>query len=835
MGKIIKKGEKGAASNYITRAQAIRKLQLSLSDFRRICILKGIYPHEPKNKKKVGKGSTAPRTYYFKKDIQYLLHEPILQKFRDIKSHQRKLFKALTKREWAVAKSLESQTPKYSLDHVVKERYPSFVDALRDLDDALSIIFLFASLPSDSIIKPSRISNCQRLASEFQHYIIASKSLTKVFVSIKGIYYQAKIHGQDVTWIVPFQFSSEVPADVDLKIMSTFLELYETLLSFVNFKLYSELNYAYPPQVDSTREAGGAGLNAYILASADGKELLDSLSTGARSGKSKEAKKKLQKRLKTLHNKLEELNDADQEMDEDEEEEDDENEDDLGVPKTVVDPVDITEQLPSLEDASIQDEEKQRLLFKDLVFYLSREVPLNSLEFVIRSFGGKVGWDITSGAGSEFEESDSRITHTIVDRPLPKDAIKYENREYLQPQWVYDCINAKKLIKTKGYHPGETLPPHLSPFGNGPDGYDPTNPMAEDENEDAEEEDVTDGKDQDVVMENGEDAEGDEEEEEDDEESGEVEMDDDEDEAIYKAELEAEAAGLTFSEYMEKLEKEEGSSAAKKLKSTAKAAAVSDKKRKASQAELEAAEEKELAIMMMSKKDRRLYNQIQFGKNKKQAEADALRAKKAELEKTAKKQKTAVTAPAEEGNVEAEAKKEIKTTKKQKNEASKSEVPKPEPSSKKQPSEVPKATTEDLSTSKKSSANLDKSGSSESAEAKKHVKWAKNEELRKVAEFDKNFAPATSIIKSDKLPKTTKSEYGPTGIIKPAKKSSVNGASSKLAAARDGEVEEQVPKKKKKSAVVKTTLLKKAMPTVMKAVKAAKSKISGGFIVKKKS
>lgn len=52
---------------------------------RRLCILKGIYPHEPKHKKKVNKGSTAARTFYLVKDIRFLLHEPIVSKFRDYK------------------------------------------------------------------------------------------------------------------------------------------------------------------------------------------------------------------------------------------------------------------------------------------------------------------------------------------------------------------------------------------------------------------------------------------------------------------------------------------------------------------------------------------------------------------------------------------------------------------------------------------------------------------------------------------------------------------------------------------------------------------------------
>lgn len=89
-------------------------------------------------------------------------------------------------------------------------RYPTFQTALQDLDDALSTLFLFSNLPTIHSIDAATIRNCERLTAEFQHYIIRSKSLRKCFLSIKGIYYQAEIAGEKITWVVPYKFSQYV-------------------------------------------------------------------------------------------------------------------------------------------------------------------------------------------------------------------------------------------------------------------------------------------------------------------------------------------------------------------------------------------------------------------------------------------------------------------------------------------------------------------------------------------------------------------------------------------------------------------------------------------------
>ncbi|KAG6100806.1 mRNA-binding ribosome synthesis protein nop7 [Claviceps sp. LM220 group G6] len=661
MPRIKKKGQAGAAKNYLTRNQALRKLQISLPDFRQLCIWKGIYPREPRSKKKVSKSSTASTTFYYAKDIQYLLHEPLLQKFRDQKVLEKKISKALGRGDVGDAQRLEGNAsrpektgkPRYTLDKIILERYNTHYDALRDLDDCLSMLFLFANLPSTSSVPAKMIARCEKLCLEFQHYLIVSKSVTKSFLSIKGVYYQANIQGEQVLWVVPYKFNQRIVGDVDFRIMGTFVEFYMTLLSFVNLKLYASVGLKYPPKFDAAKDANAAELGAFTL---EGKKLVcaeEEKKTEKASSHEVDPKTQaaVNKVLKTIKAGTEEAA-VGKDVEAGASAADDEDQTNSGAIDKF-EPVAPGGDVLFQPAASANDHAK---LFSDCTFYLSRETPRQSLEFLLKAFGCKrVGWDPVLGDGAfTTNELDPNITHQIVDRP-PIEAVaegsdadeednqtsqklavnrRVPGRIYVQPQWVWDSINDVELKEPHLYAPGAALPPHLSPFVRNAQGaYDPTVPLEDQEPEaealeaDEDADETVEGMDVDED-EQDDDEEGDEDEDEDEEgdDQMDVEVDDDEsadEDALRQQELEAELTGAPV-----------------KSKATNVKAKAKDQARKAlSKKAKEEAEDLERAKGMLSKKKRKLYEQMIYTNNKKSAEDQKLRSKRRKLEKEKAKTK----------------------------------------------------------------------------------------------------------------------------------------------------------------------------------------------------
>lgn len=397
--------------------------------------------------------------------------------------------------------------------------------------------------------------------------------------------------------------------------MLTFLEFHQSLLGFVNYKLYADINMMYPPQLDARLEESGAGLlSSYVMRPVEELALVgaaDEAMVAAVDTADKKRQKVLRKeaiqKLKTLNEKLadldsEEASAIDADMD--------------GMD------ADINNDADSCARASTS-------LFSNVVVFLSREVPRYSLEFVLRAFGATVCYPETSGLGSPYDESAPEITHQIVDRP---EVNVVPGRVYVQPQWVYDSINRGELVKETDYGVGKLLPPHLSPFVTYREGdYVPEQDQHEDavngEMDDVMEESVdvasatasktttTDS----VIIAKAKQMLG----------SGEAT-----EAHVEQLELEAEAAGIPYSEFAATTTTKTTMTTRSITASTGTAIEPAQlvkqrqQQKQEQQRKREEQERRELAKMVMSNKQRKLLDCIDKGKAKRLAEADTLRAKK---------------------------------------------------------------------------------------------------------------------------------------------------------------------------------------------------------------
>lgn len=209
--------------------------------------------------------------------------------------------------------------------------------------------------------------------------------------------------GVQITWLQPYRFNQRLPFDVDYKIMGTFLEFYQALLKFANFKLFADIGQRYPLGDSYPQSKTSTYLDPALV-------------------------KKMQSHVQKLSDA------ADQEA------------------LTNSEFMDA----PEMQQITQRSEQlkKQRKLLANCNFWMGRETPVYILQYLILSFGG-------SYVLQDDEPSLDGVTHICMDR-IPASLEK--GKEYVQPQYIVDCQNNLFLLPTKPYLPGQPAPPHLSPF-----------------------------------------------------------------------------------------------------------------------------------------------------------------------------------------------------------------------------------------------------------------------------------------------------------------------------------------------------------------------------------
>lgn len=388
--------------------------------------------------------------------------------------------------------------------------------------------------------------------------------------------------------------------------MLTFLELYQTLLGFVFFKLYTDASLVYPPPLDDKKDEGGAGVGAFVLQEAA------HTTVSVTSKKVKEVQidgkrvtsKDVRQTIKSIAAAVS-GNDEDVQMAVTTAEEpsaDLADEDFVAHPSTS-NPQEAAS-LPTFSTLSDLPHAGSSILFAPYTFWLSRETSRPIFEFLVRSFGGRIGWPETSGSGSPFDEVEESITHVIIDRPAvemedetDEQRERRRRRKFVQPQWIVDCINAGKILLEEPYAQGKTLPPHLSPFEDRANSYDPI------VNLDAADVGMEEAESDEVSEPEGSESEGDGEDDEDLPETAALKAAATAEDAaaLRAAELEAEAAGVDFGTFEKEARKARG-----KVKKVEEVPIV--------------ASEDDMNKMMMSNKQRKLYERMKHGERKRTVE-----------------------------------------------------------------------------------------------------------------------------------------------------------------------------------------------------------------------
>uniref|UniRef100_A0A1I8FEU3 BRCT domain-containing protein n=1 Tax=Macrostomum lignano TaxID=282301 RepID=A0A1I8FEU3_9PLAT len=360
---------RGEATTFISRKQALKRLQLSLKRLPPA----GVYPqearHASRQQRRVNKGSSTPKVYYHLKDIQFLGHERVMQKLRDIKAHLKKAKRAKERGEMHTVDRLQRNFPAYTPGPHHPGALPAFEDAVRDLDDCLCLCFLFSRLPKERGVPVEQIRLSARLTVQFLHWVIAARALRKR-TSTSACPWCGRCRTSWACTTRPM-WTSKFCALSTIFTPPCWVWDWLTRLRWLT---------RWTPPTTARRRGH--------------EEFMASLNQPLLSRRGGEAE---------------------------------------GNPAEPDDFPDEEAEGAEAASAARRKARAQQRLFNGCRFFLNRETPRQILCFV--------SWSPLSGPGSRYPESDQRVTHQIVDRPLGDSRLS--GRAYVQPQWVFDDCTSR--------------------------------------------------------------------------------------------------------------------------------------------------------------------------------------------------------------------------------------------------------------------------------------------------------------------------------------------------------------------------------------------------------
>lgn len=261
-------------------------------------------------------------------------------------------------------------------------------------------------------------------------------------MSIKGIYYEAEVFGVRLLWLAPHTLRQERVADVDYAVMHTFLEFYEVLQQFVNFKLFNVARLRYPPlQGGEALAMAEPGLDKLLHTAAPG--------AGGSAGGPKHAanlrrsnspqEKPNQEAMARLRDKIRAI---------------EAEEASRRAAATEAGGDQAVPAAPAADDDTVDedkdeggDDDQAPALFSGLCLYLGRETPRAALEFVAASFGARVVWVrlLRAPAGGGGGNRPVRATHLAP-----------------RASWTGGGRRSARCRSRRGHHaprPGQTVRP----------------------------------------------------------------------------------------------------------------------------------------------------------------------------------------------------------------------------------------------------------------------------------------------------------------------------------------------------------------------------------------